>query len=72
MQRSYSDTPQAALTLQCGTSRTVTSEGVFPCPILINEPGRRLGATLEETLDGHPVDHPACYTCWVEGFSCST
>lgn len=63
--------PSVALKLQCGTSRTVTSQGVFACPILIDEPGAKLGDALGDTLDGNPVDHPACHTCWVEGFSCS-
>lgn len=64
--------PDASWVLQCGTSRTVTSQGVFPCPILVNEKGRRLAGRLEDALVDHPVDHPACHTCWVEGFSCST
>ncbi len=64
--------PEAALKLQCGTSRTVTSQGVFPCPILINEPGRLMGGALADTLQTNRVDHQACHTCWVEGFSCST
>ncbi len=63
--------PEAPHRLQCGTSRCVTSEGVFPCPILINEPGFRMGDTLGEAIKPHPVDHKACHTCWVEGFSCS-
>jgi MoaA/NifB/PqqE/SkfB family radical SAM enzyme len=63
--------PEAPHRLQCGTSRTVTSEGAFPCPILINEPAYRLGSRLGDALRPHPVDHRACHTCWVEGFSCS-
>ena len=62
----------AALGLMCGTGRTVTSEGVFPCPILINEPSFRLADELEGALQPTPVDHPACSTCWQEQFSCST
>jgi molybdenum cofactor biosynthesis enzyme MoaA len=65
-------TDEAAWRLACGTSRTVTSQGVFPCPILINEPGRRIAGTLGDALVDHPVDHPACATCYAEGFSCST
>jgi MoaA/NifB/PqqE/SkfB family radical SAM enzyme len=63
--------PDAPHRLQCGTSRTITSQGVFPCPILINESRYRLGDDLEPTLRSHPVDHPACRTCWDESFSCS-
>jgi MoaA/NifB/PqqE/SkfB family radical SAM enzyme len=63
--------PEAPHRLQCGTSRCVTAEGAFPCPILINEPAFRLGDGLKDALRPHPVDHRACHTCWVEGFSCS-
>jgi len=63
--------PEAPLRLQCGTSRCVTSEGAFACPILINEPGFRMGDRLGEALRPNPVDHRACHTCWVEAFSCS-
>lgn len=63
--------PEAPHRLQCGTSRTVTSQGVFPCPILINEPEMRLASTLDEAMRPHRVDHKACHTCWVEAFSCS-
>lgn len=64
--------PETPHRLQCGTSRTVTAEGVWPCPILINEPEYRLADTLPDALGRHRVDHKACYTCYVEGFSCST
>jgi MoaA/NifB/PqqE/SkfB family radical SAM enzyme len=63
--------PDASTRLQCGTSRTVTHQGVFPCPILINEPRARLGDTLMDSARHHAVDHSACTTCWEEGFSCS-
>lgn len=63
--------PETPHRLQCGTSRTVTAEGVWPCPILINEPDFRLGDDLGASLGPHRVDHEACYTCYVEGFSCS-
>ncbi|MBX2796129.1 MAG: radical SAM protein [Myxococcales bacterium] len=63
--------PEAPLRLQCGTSRCVTSEGTFACPILINDPSFRLADRLPDALGAHPVDHEACHTCWVEAFSCS-
>lgn len=63
--------PEASTRLQCGSSRCVTAEGVFSCPILINEPGWRMGDTLGEALRPNRVDHEACHTCWVEAFSCS-
>jgi molybdenum cofactor biosynthesis enzyme MoaA len=58
--------------LQCGTCRTVTSEGVYPCPILIEEPGARMASQLEDALSPVRLSHPACVTCHVEGFSCRT
>ncbi|MEQ1501992.1 MAG: radical SAM protein [Myxococcota bacterium] len=63
--------PDAPHRLQCGTSRCVTAEGVYACPILVNEPGFRMGDHLGDALRPHPVDHRACHTCWAEAFSCS-
>lgn len=63
--------PQASQRLMCGTGRCVTRNGAFPCPILINEPGHRMGDALGDALRPNPVDHRACHTCWVEAFSCS-
>jgi MoaA/NifB/PqqE/SkfB family radical SAM enzyme len=65
------DDPEAPHRLQCGTSRMVTSQGVFPCPILINEPEYRLGDRLADGMGAHRVDHKACHTCWAEAFSCA-
>ena len=58
--------------LLCASSRTVTARGVFPCPILIEAAGARMGATLGEGLHPIRLNHPACVTCHVEGFSCRT
>ena len=52
--------------------RMVTDQGVWVCPILVNEPEGRMGETLADTLDGFPLDHPACWTCHVYGVSCKT
>jgi len=56
--------------LQCSTSRMVTSRGVYVCPILIDHPAARMGATLTETLRAFPLAHGACHTCWATGASC--
>ena len=56
--------------LQCSTSRMVTSRGVYVCPILIEVPTARMGATLAETLRPFPLAHGACRTCWATGASC--
>ncbi len=58
--------------LQCSSCRMVTDQGVWVCPILVNEPGGRMGQRLADTLDGFPLDHPACWTCHVHGVSCRT
>lgn len=58
--------------LQCSSCRMVTSQGVFVCPILIDSPEARMGATLEESLPPFELAHPACYTCHLTGMSCRT
>jgi len=57
--------------LQCASARMITSEGVFACPILIDDPAARMGDTLGESLRPTGLTSPACYTCVVEGLSCS-
>ncbi len=59
-------------TLQCGTGRTVTSRGAWPCPILVNVDEARMGDRLEDALRPCTLDHRACHTCHVEGFTCRT
>lgn len=58
--------------LQCSSCRMVTSEGVYPCPILIEEEEARMGDTLDDGMDSIELDEPACYTCHVKGVTCST
>jgi len=58
--------------LQCSSCRMVTDQGVWVCPILVNEPTGRMGARLADTLASYPLDHPACWTCHVYGVSCRT
>ena len=64
--------PDAWSHLQCSACRMVTGRGVWVCPILVNEPDGRMGETLADTLDSFPLEHPACWTCHVEGVSCRT
>ena len=59
-------------TLQCGSCRTVTANGVYPCPILIEADGARMGDDLDDALRPIRLNHPACATCHEEGFSCRT
>jgi MoaA/NifB/PqqE/SkfB family radical SAM enzyme len=58
--------------LQCSSCRMVTDQGVWVCPILVNEPAGRMGKTLADSLDAFPLSHPACWTCHVYGVSCAT
>jgi MoaA/NifB/PqqE/SkfB family radical SAM enzyme len=58
--------------LQCSACRMVTDQGVWVCPILVNEPAARMGETLADTLRPFALAHPACWTCHVHGVSCKT
>ncbi len=58
--------------LQCSACRMVTDQGVWVCPILVNEPGGRMGERLADTLGAFALDHQACWTCHVDGVSCRT
>lgn len=58
--------------LQCSSSRMVTAKGVYPCPILIEEDGAWMGETLADGLKSIELNHPACFTCFVEGVTCRT
>ncbi len=57
--------------LVCSHSRMVTDRGVFVCPILIESPEARLGATLAEAQKPFAITHAACYTCYQYGALCS-
>ena len=58
--------------LQCSSCRMVTDQGVWVCPILVNEPAARMGETLADALGPYPLRHAACWTCHVHGVSCRT
>lgn len=58
--------------LQCSACRMVTDQGVWVCPILINEPEARMGRRLADTLGGFALTHQACWTCHVQGATCRT
>jgi len=58
--------------LQCSSCRMVTDQGVWVCPILVNEPDGKMGERLADTLNGYSLNHPACWTCHVHGVSCRT
>ena len=58
--------------LQCSSCRMVTDQGVWVCPILVNEPSGRMGERLADTLTDFPLAHQACWTCHVYEVSCRT
>ncbi len=57
--------------LLCSHARVVTDRGVWVCPILLEAPDARLGATLTEDLGSYPLRHRACYTCYQYGALCA-
>jgi AdoMet-dependent heme synthase len=57
--------------LPCGTCRAVTSQGVFVCPLLVDEPGARMGDTLTDSRRAFTLSHAACATCWMTGATCA-
>jgi pyruvate-formate lyase-activating enzyme len=65
-------TPEVLESLACGSSRLATAQGVMTCPILLDAPDARLGATLRATLQPIRLRWAACQTCVVEGLSCRT
>ena len=58
-------------TLICTNSRIVTSKGVYVCPILIDSEEARMGEELSQAFGSYPLQHGACYTCYLGGAICS-
>jgi len=58
--------------LQCSSSRMVTDQGVWVCPILVNEPSGRMGDRIADTLGNFPLAHQACWTCHTYEFCTRT
>jgi uncharacterized Fe-S cluster-containing radical SAM superfamily protein len=57
--------------LQCGSCRAVTANGAYVCPLLVDEPGGRMGDTLADALGPFRLSHGACHTCYVTGMTCA-
>jgi hypothetical protein len=64
--------PAVEAELVCGSSRLVTADGVYTCPILLDAPGARVGASLRESLAPIRLRWAACRTCVADGLSCRT
>jgi len=59
-------------TLLCASSRCVTAQGVFTCPILVERAEARLGATVADAARPIRLGFDACRTCVLDGFRCNT
>ncbi|MFW6201432.1 MAG: radical SAM protein [Gemmatimonadota bacterium] len=58
--------------LLCTRARLVTARGVYACPILLEHPSARMGATLPEAVERPArLAEQACYTCYLHGAICS-
>jgi hypothetical protein len=57
--------------LLCHNSRVVSTIGVHVCPILVDRPEARLGATLQDACKGYSLRHHVCSTCYAFGALCS-
>jgi MoaA/NifB/PqqE/SkfB family radical SAM enzyme len=57
--------------LLCSGARLATAQGVWVCPILVNEPGARMGDDLPETFRPFPLAYGACSTCLRHGAVCA-
>ena len=64
--------PEVESTLLCATSRTVTAQGVYTCPILVKDTIARLGERIEDGLGPIHLGWSACQTCVFDGLRCST
>ncbi len=58
--------------LQCSSCRMVTDQGIWVCPILVNEPAAKMGERLADTLAPFALAHSACFTCHLYGVTCRT
>lgn len=64
--------PAVESSLLCATGRCVTATGVYTCPILVEDAGARLGATVAEALRPIRLGWTACQSCVLDGLRCNT
>ncbi len=63
---------QAAEALQCARCRLVTADGVWTCPLLLDEPEARVAADLASARGPIRLRWSACTTCVTDGLTCRT
>jgi AdoMet-dependent heme synthase len=56
--------------LMCSNSRLVTDRGVWVCPLLVDMPDARLGASLATAAPQYELRHRACTRCYQYGTIC--
>lgn len=56
---------------QCAFGVAVSSEGVFPCPVMVDLPGARLGSRVRQVVrKPFPVNYIECDCCFTTGSTC--
>ncbi len=64
--------PAVESSLLCATGRCFTAQGVYTCPILVEDASARLGASVAEASRGIRLGWAACQTCVLDGLRCNT
>ena len=64
--------PEVESGLLCSSGRCVTAQGVYTCPLLVEEPGARLASTLAGSAGPFRLGFQACTTCVLDGLRCNT
>jgi sulfatase maturation enzyme AslB (radical SAM superfamily) len=64
--------PAVESSLLCATGRCVTAQGVYTCPILVEEATARLGGTVADALRPIRLGWTACQSCVLDGLRCNT
>jgi AdoMet-dependent heme synthase len=64
--------PEVESSLLCASGRMVTAQGVYTCPILIEQATARLGDHLAEAARPIELRWDACQTCVFDGLRCNT
>ncbi|MBR2068130.1 MAG: radical SAM protein [Candidatus Gastranaerophilales bacterium] len=49
--------------LDCSSSRVVSQNGIYSCPMLVNDYRARLGSTINDCSDNNYLDCEKCSTC---------
>jgi AdoMet-dependent heme synthase len=64
--------PAVESSLLCATGRCATAQGVYTCPILVEDARARLGETVADALRPLRLGWAACQTCVLDGLRCNT